>query len=73
MVNLYKDPDGETVFPFKPSSNLSHRHSSVRKEHSSDVQTVINLKERIAELEAAMSQMNKVCLDVNHSLSPMFY
>jgi len=61
MVNLYKDPDGKTVFPFKPSTNAASSHqNSDYQEHAVDVRTVKSLKTKIAELEAALSEMSQV-------------
>ena len=61
MVNLYKDPEGETVYPNTESTNpVPSLSSSGQQEYSVDVQTVKSLKTRIAELEASLSQMNKV-------------
>jgi len=70
MVNLYKDPEGKAIFPVSDPANSAPPHqSSSNQEHSADVQTVKSLKTRIAELEAALSHINQVCLNVNLLLS----
>ena len=66
MVNLYKDPKGETIFPISNPTNPPQQSSN---QQGYSIQTVKNLKTRIAELEAAISEKNKVCLDVHHSLT----
>jgi len=63
MVYLYKDPEGKAVFPVSDPIDLPPTYrSSSQQENSADTQTVKSLKTRIAELEAALSHINQVCL-----------
>jgi len=62
MVNLYKDPDGKTIFTITDQTNKVTHWSTDLPECSVDVQTVKTLKTRIAELEATISHINQVCL-----------
>ena len=62
MVNLYKDPDGRAIFTITDQTNKVIHRSTDQPECSVDVQTVKTLKTRIAELEAAMSHINQVCI-----------
>ena len=70
MVYLYKDPEGKAIFPVSDPIDLPPTHrSSSQQENSADTQTVKSLKTRIAELEAALSHINQVCLYVDLQIS----
>ena len=65
MVSLYKDPEGKAIFPISDGSNPAPPVQNMRnskQESSADAQMVNSLKTRIADLEAALSHINQVCL-----------
>lgn len=67
MVSLYRDPQGQTIFPTSAQTNHVRSQIFHQSEGSSDAEIVRTLRRRLAELEATQSQNNQVRQNVHYA------